>query len=133
MSSDYYLVCIDCKTGLLLGKSIHVKFPEYDVSSYGFSSIGSLKNIEENSYAIQTCEDLQHFMMLHRCHELRVLPSEADKFAKHVGVPHSFPVDDDAEPEYNRRLFFKSDTKVPDSKSETDALSEELIEKLNSF
>lgn len=133
MSSDYYLVCTECKTGLLLGKSIHVEYPEYDVTSYGFSSMGSLKNIKDNSHAIQTCEDLQHFLMLHRCHELRVLPSEADRYAEHVGIPNSFPFGDDAEPEYNRAGFYRSETKIPDGRSEADAFPEELIKKLNSF
>jgi len=133
MSSDYFLVCIDCKKGLLLGKPIRVEYPEYDVSSYGFSSIGSLKNIKEKSYEREVCENLQHFMMLHRCHELRVLPSEANIYAVHVGIPQSFPFDDGADPDYNRGLFFKTNTKAPDGKSETNALPEELIEKLKSF
>lgn len=133
MSSSYYFVCMECKTGILLGKSIYVEYPDYDVRSYGFSSIGTFRKDKDNSYAIETCEELQHFMMLHRCHELRVLPSDADRYAEHLGLPNSFPCFEDSEPGYIRENFFRSNMKAPDGKSEADALPKELVKKLKLF
>ena len=72
--------------------------------------------------------------MLHRNHELRVLPDTVEKYAGNLGIPQSFPDDDKtADPEYNRTAFFLRDVGRPDPENEADDLPESVIERLREF
>lgn len=83
MSVSYYLVCMHCKSGVLLGKTIPVEY--YGNDCFGFSQM----------FEADDLRDLQQFLVAHRLHELRVLPGNAEKFASGIGLPHSFPGSDE--------------------------------------
>lgn len=83
MSVGYYLVCMHCKSGILLGKATPVEYSGADC--FGFSQM----------QGADSCRDLQQFLVAHRLHELRVLPGSVERFASDIGVPHSFPGNDD--------------------------------------
>ena len=73
MSIDYGLVCVDCGEALHLGKSHVVNSRFHNSGSWGLSSIGNAtKDFSEENQRLLVA--LQHFMLLHRQHELRVLP-----------------------------------------------------------
>ncbi len=131
MSNTYYLVCMDCKTGVLLGKVVPAQYD--NIETYGFDQLGYQEfNKWKSSY--DQLINIQKSLMIHRTHELRVLPDTVDKYATDVGIPHSFPgFDDDRDPESNRLLFLSTDVGTPNPEFETNNLSEELIEKLKKF
>ena len=82
------------------------------------------------------CAEVQHFLMLHRTHELRVLSDNVEKYAKHVGFPQTFPVHEEGEGgdfRYTREAFFNTDTGCPDPEKELENLPTELVEKLKNF
>ncbi len=83
MSVSYYLVCMHCKSGVVLGKTIPVEY--YGNDCFGFSQM----------FEADDLRDLQQFLVAHRLHELRVLPGSVERFASDIGVPHSFPGNDD--------------------------------------
>lgn len=73
MGISYSIVCIDCGECYHLGKTHKVKTKHHQSDSYGFSSIGNVSQNSDNNYP-QFLVGLQHFLILHRQHELRVLP-----------------------------------------------------------
>ena len=58
MSVSYYLVCMHCKSGVLLGKTIPVEY--YGNDCFGFSQM----------FEADDWRDLQQFLVAHRLHEL---------------------------------------------------------------
>ncbi len=78
--------------------------------------------------------NVQYFLMLHRLHELRVLPDTVDMYASVDCVPSAFPTtDDDFDPIYNRKLFLSEDVGIPDPDKEAVNISDELKSKLKEF
>lgn len=75
MSICYNLVCIDCGESFHLGKSVKLQSEFHKIPSYGFSNIGSVNGEISDSHK-QLLVGLQHFLILHRQHELRVLPDD---------------------------------------------------------
>jgi hypothetical protein len=133
MSYDYFLVCMECKTGIHLGKTVYTKYEGVDQVTLGFDLLGSTSE-HAWSPSAKNCTDLQHFLILHRTHELRVLPETVGKYASELSVPHSFPTfDDDPDPEYNRIAFLSQDPGKPDPVKEGDELPEDVIKKLRIF
>lgn len=134
MGVDYFLVCMSCKNGIQLGKSIHVKYRGMPEKTYGFSLMGTQK---EGIWVpdVRCCSSLQHFLMLHRAHELRVLSEHVEKYAKHSTVPYSFPMldFDENDGEHSRYNFFSTSPSKPDPAKEADELPEDLIAKLKQF
>lgn len=131
MSNAYYLVCMDCKSGVLLGKTTFAKFGSEN--TYSFDQFG-FQGDEQWVQSYNNIIDVQHFMMLHRTHELRVLPDTVDRYATDIGVPHTSPgFDDDTDPLSNRLIFLDSDVGTPDPESEANNLPNELVEKLKRF
>lgn len=131
MSEGYYLVCMSCKAGVVLGKSIairYVDFPGHEL--FGFSELGG-GGVWQPS--VHGCADLQQFLITHRIHELRVLPESVDMYAKNEGVPHSFPDGDFGDPEYSRAKFYTGSVERPDPILDRARITEELIEKLSEF
>lgn len=132
MSYSYFIVCMECKTGVLLGKSVFTRYKNSEHVTYGFENLGCTSEDGWSPYE-QGCSELQHFLMLHRNHELRVLPDTAQKYAGDLDIPQSFPCADDSDPEYDRTAFFLKDTGVPDPEKEADELPESVIDRLREF
>lgn len=124
---------MECKTGVLLGKPVRTQYKGIQHESYGFGGLGHTfgDGWEPREHR---CSELQHFMMLHRNHELRVLPDTVEKYAGDLGIPQSFPDDDKTtDQEFNRTAFFLKDTGKPDPVKEADELPPSLIERLRKF
>jgi hypothetical protein len=132
MSDSYYLVCMECKAGIHLGKTVNTRYKDIDSDTYGFSTLG---HTTENGWrgSEDSFADLQHFLMKHRTHELRVLPDTVDIYAADIGFPHSFPCSDDSDPEYSRSAFLASDVGCPSPQAEMEKLPDSVIEKLKEF
>jgi hypothetical protein len=132
MSNSYYLVCMECKTGIHLGKTVCARYKDVNKDTYGFSSLGHTSGNSwhgtEESFA-----DLQHFLILHRTHELRVLPDTVDVYATDLGFPHSFPCEENGDVQYSRSVFLQSDVGYPDPKKEMQNLPDDVVEKLKKF
>lgn len=73
MGISYKLVCIDCGESFHIGKSHKLQSEFHKIPSYGFSNIGSLDGEFSNNHK-KFLIGIQHFLILHRQHELRVLP-----------------------------------------------------------
>lgn len=134
MSDTYSIVCIDCKTGVELGKTVYIQYKDIEKKSLGFNLLGYSDNEKSWKPNKKECSTLQHFLILHRTHELRVLPDTVDKYASFVGVPQSFPTDnDDPDPLYNRKIFLSQDVGKPEPEQEANNLPNSVIEKLKKF
>ena len=73
MSIDYNLVCVDCGEALHFGKSQKIKSRFHHTNSFGVSAIGNAtKDFSEENQRFLIA--LQHFLLVHRQHELRFLP-----------------------------------------------------------
>lgn len=121
MSVRYFLVCMDCKSGVLLGKVIPVEY--FGSSCFGFSQ---LKETEE-------WHDLPQFLLAHRSHELRVLPGNAEKFAADIGFPHSFPGGNDNEGLAEREHLAEMTKQPPDPELDLSKLDQAVIDRLKNF
>lgn len=134
MSYDYDLVCLDCRTGIYLGKTVYTQYEDIDHQTLGFNLIGYSSDEQSWEPNIKVCANLQHFLMLHRTHELRVLPDTVQKYESFIGIPQSFPTtNDDPDPSSNRKLFFSQDAGKPDPEKEANDLPQDVIEKLKLF
>lgn len=40
MSAYYYLLCLDCKTGIHLGKTVYTQYEDIDQQTLGFDQLG---------------------------------------------------------------------------------------------
>ncbi|MCY7296227.1 hypothetical protein [Alteromonas sp. a30] len=132
MSNCYFLVCMDCKSGILLGKTVEAKYSDITKSTSGFSELGTNKDHWHFNY--KCAVNLQHFLMLHRGHELRVLPDTVDKLARDKGFPNTWVGENnDPDPDYDRLSFLNQDVGIPDPESEMENLPNELLERLSKF
>lgn len=133
MGIVYFLVCMDCKSGVHLGKAVHTRYKSVSNPTYGFSSIGY--TYEDGWRPNQEgTEELQHFLMMHRTHELRVLSERADKYAADIGFPQSWPSEGNSfDPPNDRQTFLETSAGIPDPEKEIENLPEELIRKLKTF
>ena len=135
MSISYFLVCMECKDGVSLGKKQHRKYPIAEKRTLGFASLDfSLDVKDQPDGVLLNVECLDRFLMLHRTHELRVLPELAAKYSTDVAFPHSFPtVDDQGSEEYSRKVFLSTDLGDVDPEEDMANLSNDVIEKLKKF
>ena len=135
MSSSYFLVCMECKDGVNLGKKHNRKYPIAEKCTLGFASLDFSLDVKgQPGGVLLEVECLDHFLMLHRTHELRVLPDLADKYSTDLGFPHSFPtLDDDGSEEYSREAFLNIDLGDVDPEEDMVNLSNDVIEKLKKF
>lgn len=116
-----------------LGKAVSTQYYETSQETYGFSDIGHNSG---NGWipSIPVVVNIDHFLMLHRGHELRVLPDSAAKYAENIGFPHEWPDDnDDLDPRHNRSSFLDKEIPRPDSDQDLNNLSKELVERLRRF
>lgn len=129
MSSGYYLICLDCNRAVLLSKPIGIRYPGQDDMTFGFSSLTS-PDSDQWQPSAEGCAELQHFMMLHRTHELRVLSEHVNKHVR-GDVPGGFPSSaDDPDPDYNSKVFFGTVVDPPAPETEADDLPPDLIKRL---
>lgn len=123
MSISYFLVCMQCKTGVLLGKAVPVNYSSE--SCFGFSQLG--ETLGEGFL------DVQQFLMAHRVHELRVLPGNVEEFASDWGVPHGFPSSGDIDGIREREALAKRTKDAPIPEEDISKFDSVLIEKLRLF
>jgi len=135
MSVSYFIVCMECRTGVNLGKPVKRTYENVGEESIGFSSLVFTEGAKHASYnyLLRSVEELDHFLMLHRSHELRVLPETADLHATDIGFPNSFPVDDDSSKEYNRLVFLSQSVGEVDPCRDLESLKPEIIKNLEKF
>lgn len=131
MGVTYFLTCMQCKTGLNLGKAVKTHYDGVPKQTYGFDALG---HSSQGPYtpSIPHLELLQHFLMLHRTHELRVLPDTVAKYVTDIGFPQSFPELDRRWPE-SRVNFLEIDVGTPDPEREVDELAPDVVKVLRSF
>ncbi|WP_152511469.1 MULTISPECIES: hypothetical protein [unclassified Labrenzia] len=130
MSYSYYLTCIDCGSSIFLGKTIDVHYDGISDVKTGFSMLGGDK---ESGWqpSQKAMEELQHFLFVHRGHELRVVPETVNR--RDANIEFVFPADDDtADPLFNRSSFFDSGHDKADPEREADMLEEGVIQRLSS-
>lgn len=123
MSVSYFLVCMSCKSGVLLGKSVPIDY--FGNACFGFSQTGYAGS--------ERGLDLQQFLLAHRLHELRVLPGNAERYASDVGMPHGFPGSDDNDGLKERQRLANMTKEPPDPESDLAQLDVGLIERLKEF
>lgn len=138
MSNSYYFICMDCKDGIHLGKAIKITYPGVETDSYGFGMLGyggsGLDDLKEWVADGKSVGLLQQFLMLHRGHELRILPDTVEKYESKTskGIPHRFPLDDSKE-ECSYESYFSIKIEKPDPEKEADDLPIDLIDRLKKF
>lgn len=82
MAFTYYLACFDCKAALPVGRIIRPdewETTQVDANRFGFSGFVS----EKDSHRIsdyELMELLTRFLIVHRVHEIRLLPETALSF-----------------------------------------------------
>ena len=133
MGVAYFLVCMDCKSGVHLGKAVATQYDEESQTTYGFSDIGHNSG---NAWmpSASTVINISHFLMLHRGHELRVLPDSVEKYASVIGFPHGWPdSDDDLDPNHSRTIFLDTEIPRPSADEDLKNLPKNLIDKLKKF
>jgi hypothetical protein len=134
MSVNYDLICLDCKQGVGLSKIITVRYEAGDRETYGFDALGETADGAWEPIA-SACAEVQHFLMLHRTHELRVLPEHIEKYFDENTEPVRVVTRDTDEYElddyeYSRSEFFAADPGKLDPGAEADALPPHVIRKL---
>ncbi|WP_152032919.1 hypothetical protein [Gallaecimonas mangrovi] len=134
MSTSYFLVCMDCKTGVLLGKTVSLgKYIGCLDNIYGFSHFSARVN-GEWVFEEENILNIQQFFVIHRGHELRVLPDTVEKYVENSSFPHSWPSEDnDVDERFDRVKFFEVNVSNIDPKKETEDLPIDLINKIKRF
>lgn len=127
MSSGYYMACVDCEIGIYLSKPISISYCAGSVNTFGFAELGG-DGAQDWEPSPTGTALLQHFLMLHRGHEIRVLSQHTDRFTGEVDFPKNvYDIDETEESELN---FLRLDVGIPDPYSEPETYPESLIEKL---
>jgi hypothetical protein len=130
MSIDYQLVCIDCLESISLGKAVSARYRKQNTKSYAFDNLGmgggenQVKDHWEPD--IDGCEVLSHFLMLHRTHELRVLP---DSVLNVISL--NFPINDEYD-DYSYTEFLNSELKRPRSDEDAEKVPADVIYRIQS-
>ena len=138
MSRDYYTVCMDCGERFSLGKSVEIQDTRLNKGVYGFAFISdghddeferadpSTKRMVHTSWRY-----LQHFLMRHRGHEIRVLPEALIGPYESVSFPQYAPHDPsgslDFVPEEN---YYLSPTGLPTQEQDAKSVPQEVLNRL---
>lgn len=110
-----------------LGKPIKVRYRENPQENFGFAWLGG--GIGSWSPSYEGVADLQQFLVIHRGHELRVLPGSAG--GANVAIEFLFPDDDDTtDPHFNRTAFFEHEDAVLDVELDRQRVPESVLKKL---
>ncbi len=127
MSINYYLICMDCKEVLDIGKIIQLRSLKSGVEYYGFDGIGGLKDTNKPPILhYELIEAISFFFMKHRHHELRILPDSIGKLQATGGLSISYEAIDYDELD----IFLSQPTQKPSVLSEIENLPKEVIEKI---
>ena len=125
---------MDCGDGVLLGKPRLTTHPGASGESFGFSALRGGGPETEWAADRDAAAALDHFLMLHRGHELRVLAETAGDLAAKDGFPTGWPdLPDDPDPAHDRRRFLDRDPGRPDPVAETEALPEHVKARIAEF
>lgn len=134
MSVEYFLCCLDCGEGVILGKPKVVRYANCSGEAFGFSALGLSAAGKLWEPSAKSGEVLDHFLMLHRGHELRVLPGTVERFAERESFPTSWPdQDNDEDPAYDRLKFLSSHAPRPDPQADLENVSDETRKKIRRF
>ncbi len=117
MSITYHVSCMDCNSGIHLGKIVRTHYGEIDIEA-----LGVLGYERDGKWHPQegTCMILDHFLVLHRGHELRVMPEVAAR----GDFPRELIFDDDGEE------FLHRDVGCIDPHNEVANYPAELLDRL---
>ena len=133
MGVTWSLCCLDCGDGVLLGKPVKGGGPGPGPGTLGFETLGR-QGDEGWAPAAEGAANLAHFLMLHRCHELRVLPETAGALATREEFPTAWPDQPgDPDPAHDRTRFLARDPGRPDPVAETAALPERVKARIAEF
>jgi len=128
VSCSYYLVCLDCGTSIHLGKAVAVNYEDVADTKVGFASLSCSKDARKK-FSRGAWAELQHFLMVHRGHELRVVPETVQHLDS--SIEFVFPTDNDTnDPLFNRSIFFENGNCKPDSIKDAEKLSNDVIRRL---
>lgn len=138
MSRDYYTVCMDCGEWFALGKSVEIQDPSLKKDVYGFAFISDGHDDEFAKADASTIKMvhtswryLQHFLMRHRGHEIRVLPEALIGPYESVSFPQYAPNDPSASldfvPEEN---YYLSPTGLPNQEEDAMSVPQEVLHRL---
>ena len=126
MSYSYFLTCLDCGRSIHLGKTIGVEYSGIEGVKTGFAMLGG-NNVSGWQPSKEVVEELQHFLFVHRGHELCVVPETVNNRAPEIEF--AFPTDDEtSDPLFNRSSFFAQDVTKADA--EDDQLADDVILRL---
>lgn len=133
MASYYFLVCMECRSGINLGKAVLTRYGPNQPENYGFSGLGYFEGAKWVP-ELDEVVNLDHFLMLHRGHELRVLPDTVQVHVTDGAFPDSWPdMDGDVDLNHDRTRFLQQVPRKPDADAELKTLSDDVIEKLSRF
>lgn len=133
MGIAYFAVCMDCKTGIILGNPVRRDYKGIEEESTGLTSF-TFEEGDTNEHLLRKTEILEHFLVMHRSHEIRILPETVDQYSTHIGIPQSFPLfDDDPSPEDNRLVFLRQPVGTLDPQREADDLPPDVVSRLKEF
>ena len=123
MGISYGLTCIECGETYHLGKSHRISTRLHDKETFGFSSIGACDEpTQKHAFFLI---GLQHFLLRHRQHELRVF---GDNLAvKNDGICW---FDDFDCGDHSLRDLLRQEIGVPNPDSESRELDPAILERL---
>jgi hypothetical protein len=138
MSRDNYIVCMDCGEWLVLGKHVRIYDRRLEKTVYGFAFISDGHNDDCEQTQKSTEEQLhrfwrylQHFMMRHRGHELRVLPYELVGPYENDLFPQYAPGDPAGSLDYvPKENYYLSPTGIPDQDRDAKLIPESVVRRL---
>ncbi|MBU2713400.1 hypothetical protein [Zooshikella harenae] len=125
MLQDYTLVCMDCGEGFSLGEAIFIKYNSVQEITYGYSAITN----NDNPWSILELKaaQIQHFLMQHRLHEIRVLPQGVEKYTGSGDFPSSYLRYD------NIKQYLATKVKKPQPDVDLNNINQCVIETLKGF
>ncbi|WEQ50803.1 hypothetical protein LV478_02030 (plasmid) [Komagataeibacter oboediens] len=135
MSATYYLICMDCGEVVDLGKAIKFREPKLKKEIYGFAFLNDghddVETSEMSPVTILTWRYLEHFLMRHRGHELRVLPGDLVEKYENDYFPVYAPGDPFGTDEYvPEESYYSSHTGKPNQEKDANSVPENVIKRL---
>lgn len=138
MSRDYSVVCMECGEWHALGKSykFHNISLKKDLYGFAFISDGHDDDFEKSDQITidmvhRHWRYLQHFLMRHRGHEIRVLPEALIGPYETEFFPQYSPGDPAASWDYAPvENYYLAPVGVPDQDEDAKAVSEDVVRRL---
>jgi len=126
MSGSYFLSCIDCSMSILLGRPTSVKYQEFPQQKFGFAMLGSGRSGWEPFD--RGVADLQQFLVIHRGHELRVIPDTIGEMESNADNLDGYETDQQ-DRLLSRMAFFQNDDAVLDAQADKYGVPATALEK----